>query len=312
MRLRSRHLLGIDGLTADEIGLILDTAEGLAAVGEREIKKVPTLRGKTVVNFFVEPSTRTRSSFELAEKRLSADTINFSASTSSFTKGETLLDTLRTLEAMSPHFVVMRHSQPGAPHFLARHSRCSIVNAGDGAHEHPTQALLDAYTIRSSKGKLEGLKVAIVGDILNSRVARSNIMLLSRMGAEVTACGPPTLLPVELERLNCRVCHHIEEAVEGVDVVMALRIQMERMRSGFFPSLREYARLYGINSRVVRRAADDVIIMHPGPMNRGVEISGDVADGDRSVILEQVTNGIAVRMAVLYLLAGGAPREATA
>jgi len=315
--LSSRHLLGIDGMKPAEIELILDTAESLAEVGAREIKKVPTLRGQTVVNFFIEPSTRTRSSFELAEKRLSADTVNFSASTSSFTKGETLLDTARTLEAMSPAFIVMRHSQPGAPHLLARHTDCSIINAGDGAHEHPTQALLDAFTIRHHKKSLAGLRVAIVGDILNSRVARSNVLLLSRMGAEVTVCGPPTLIPRGMELLACNVLHDMDEAIEGVDVVMMLRIQLERMRGGFFPSFREYASLYGLNPRRLERAAPDAIVMHPGPMNRGVEIDGGIADGSRSVIREQVTNGIAVRMAVLYLLAGvrtagEAKREAVA
>ena len=312
MRLNSRHLLGIDGLTAAEIALILDTAESLAEVGTREIKKVPTLRGRTVVNFFVEPSTRTRSSFELAEKRLSADTINFSASTSSFVKGETLLDTARTLEAMAPSFIVIRHSQPGAPHFLARHSGCSIINAGDGSHEHPTQALLDAYTIRCHKGRLEGLRVAIVGDVLNSRVARSNILLLSTMGAQVVVCGPPSLMPVRIESLRCDYTPHLDEAVTGADVVMGLRIQRERMQAGFFPSLREYATVYGLNQHRMRLAKPDAIVMHPGPMNRGVEISGELADGVASVILEQVTNGIAVRMAVLYLLAGGKAREAAA
>jgi aspartate carbamoyltransferase catalytic subunit len=312
MRLKSRHLLGIDQLSPEEIGLILDTAESFAEIGTREIKKVPTLRGKTVVNFFIEPSTRTRSSFELAEKRLSADTINFSASTSSFAKGETLLDTARNLEAMAPDFIVIRHSEPGSPHFLARHTRCSIVNAGDGAHEHPTQALLDAYTIRRSKGRIAGLRVAIIGDIMNSRVARSNVLLLTRMGADVVVCGPPTLLPVHLETLECQVVHRVEQAIEGADVVMGLRLQLERMRAGFFPSLREYARLYGINRERLERARPDAIVMHPGPMNRGVEISGEVADGARSVILDQVTNGVAVRMAVLYLLAGEKEREAAA
>jgi len=312
MRLRSRHLLGIDGMSAAEIELILDTAESLAEIGRREIKKVPTLRGKTVVNFFVEPSTRTRSSFELAEKRLSADALNFSPAMSSFSKGETLRDTVRNLESMSPDFIVIRHTQAGAPHFLSRHCDCSIINAGDGSHEHPTQALLDAFTIRRHKGRFRSLRVAIVGDILNSRVARSNVFLLTCLGAEVTLCGPPTLLPKGLEGLDCRVTHRIDEALEGADVVMALRIQVERMRSGAFPSLREYAALYGISRERLRRAAPDAIVMHPGPMNRGVEITGDVADGERSVILEQVTNGIAVRMAVLYLLAGEVPREAAA
>jgi aspartate carbamoyltransferase catalytic subunit len=270
------------------------------------------LRGKTVVNFFIEPSTRTRSSFELAEKRLSADTVNFSASSSSFSKGETLLDTARNLQAMAPDFIVMRHAQAGAPHFLARHTDCSIVNAGDGAHEHPTQALLDAYTIRQNKGRLDKLRVTIVGDIVNSRVARSNMLLLNRMGAHVTVCGPPTLLPHRMSRLECRVTHRLEEAMEGADVVMALRIQLERMQGGFFPSLREYARLYGITLPRLERAAEDAIVMHPGPINRGVEISSEVADGERSVILTQVTNGVAVRMAVLYLLAGEPEREAAA
>ena len=305
MRLASPHLLGIEPLTADEITLILDTAEGFSDIASREIKKVPTLRGKTVVNFFVEPSTRTRSSFELAEKRLSADSLNFSTSTSSLVKGETLLDTLRNLEAMSPDFIVIRHSEAGAPHFLARHGRTPIVNAGDGAHEHPTQALLDAFTIRRSKGRLAGLKIAIVGDILHSRVARSNVCLLTKMGADVVLCGPPTLLPRAVERLGARVTYRMDEAVEGSDVVMMLRIQRERMQGGFFPTLREYATFYGLNGERMKRAAPDAIVMHPGPMNRGVEIMGDVADGAASVILDQVRSGVAVRMAVLYLLAGG-------
>ncbi len=312
MKLRSRHLLGIASLEPDEIALILDTAEGFAEVSTREIKKVPTLRGRTVVNFFVEPSTRTRSSFELAEKRLSADSLNFSATASSFVKGETLLDTARNLEAMAPDYIVLRHSEAGAPHFLALHCRSSIVNAGDGAHEHPTQALLDAFTMRQRKGRLAGLRVAIVGDILHSRVARSNVLLLTRVGAEVTVCGPPTLLPKEMARLGCAVTHRIEEAIEGADVVMMLRVQLERMQSGFFPTLREYARLYGLDPRRLRLAAQDAIVMHPGPMNRGIEIMGEVADGGSSVILEQVTNGVAVRMAVLYLLAGGTESEAAA
>lgn len=311
MTLGSRHLLGIDGLDPKEIELILDTAESFAEIGTRDIKKVPTLRGKTVVNFFVEPSTRTRSSFELAEKRLSADTVNFSASSSSFSKGESLLDTARTLLAMSPHFVVIRHNQAGAPHFLARHCDCSIVNAGDGFHEHPTQALLDAFTIRR-RMPLAGLRVAIVGDILHSRVARSNVLLLSKMGANVVVCGPPSLLPPGFADLGCEVTHRLDHALEGAQVVMALRIQLERMNRGFLPSLREYAKTYGINESRLARAATDAIVMHPGPMNRGVEISGELADGARSVILEQVTNGVAVRMAVLYLLAGEQNREAAA
>ena len=310
MTLRSRHLLGIEGLEPDEITEILDTAESFNEVLARDIKKVPTLRGRTVVNFFVEPSTRTRSSFEVAEKRLSADALNFTASASSFVKGETLLDTARNLEAMRPHFIVIRHSEAGAPHFLARHCRSSIINAGDGAHEHPTQALLDAYTIRSRKGRLAKLRVAIVGDVTHSRVARSNILLLTRMGAEVVLCGPPTLLPREVERMGCGATPFLDEALEGADVVMALRVQHERMNSGHFPSVREYARYFGISNRRLERAAPDAIVMHPGPMNRGVEISGEVADGVRSVILEQVTNGVAVRMAVLYLLSGETGREA--
>jgi len=311
VKLKSPHLLGIEPMTSDEITLILDTAEGFSDIAAREIKKVPTLRGKTVVNFFVEPSTRTRSSFELAEKRLSADSLNFSTSTSSLVKGETLLDTLRNLEAMSPDFIVLRHSEAGAPHFLARHGRTPIVNAGDGAHEHPTQALLDAFTIRRRKERLAGLKVAIVGDILHSRVARSNVHLLTKMGAEVVLCGPPTLLPRGLERLGARVTHRMDEAIEGADVVMMLRIQRERMTGGFFPTLREYATFYGLDAQRLKRAARDAIVMHPGPINRGVEIMGDVADGEASVILDQVRSGVAVRMAVLYLLAGG-DREAPA
>ena len=305
MNLKSRHLLGIEPLDPAEIALILDTAEGFAEIGTREIKKVPVLRGRTVVNFFVEPSTRTRSSFELAEKRLSADSLNFSSGSSSLVKGETLLDTLRNLEAMSPDFIVMRHAEAGAPHFLARFAKASIVNAGDGAHEHPTQALLDAFTIRQRKGKIEGLRVAIVGDILHSRVARSNVLLLAKMGAQVTVCGPPTLLPPGIERLGAAATWRMEQAVEGADVVMMLRIQLERMRGGYFPTLREYAAFYGLTVERLARAAKDAIVMHPGPINRGVEIMGDVADGAASVILDQVRAGVAVRMAVLYLLAGG-------
>jgi len=311
VKLESPHLLGIEPLSPAEITLILDTAEGFSDIATREIKKVPTLRGKTVVNFFVEPSTRTRSSFELAEKRLSADSLNFSTSTSSLVKGETLLDTLRNLEAMSPDFIVLRHSEAGAPHFLAKYGHTSIVNAGDGAHEHPTQALLDAFTIRRRKARFKGLKVAIVGDILHSRVARSNVYLLTKMGATVVLCGPPTLLPRGLDRLGAGVTHRMDEAIEGADVVMMLRIQRERMKGGFFPTLREYATFYGLDAQRLKRAAKDAIVMHPGPINRGVEIMGDVADGEASVILDQVRSGVAVRMAVLYLLAGG-DREAPA
>ncbi|HEV8700223.1 MAG TPA: aspartate carbamoyltransferase catalytic subunit [Candidatus Polarisedimenticolia bacterium] len=305
LALEHRHLLGILGLTSDEITLILDTARSFAEVSTRTVKKVPTLRGKTVVNFFMEPSTRTRSSFEIAEKRLSADTLNFSLSGSSLAKGETLLDTARNLEAMAPDMIVIRHQASGAPHFLARHCRSNIINAGDGWHEHPTQALLDAFTIREKKGRLKGLRVAIVGDLMHSRVLRSNLFLLKTMGADVVVCAPPTLTPVELSRLGARVTFRIDEALEGADVIMMLRIQRERQQGGAFPTAREYYNLYGLTAERARRARPDVIIMHPGPMNRGVEIDSAVADGPYSVILEQVTNGVAVRMAVLYLLAGG-------
>ncbi|HXI03080.1 MAG TPA: aspartate carbamoyltransferase catalytic subunit [Candidatus Saccharimonadales bacterium] len=306
MRLSSRHLLGIEPLTAGEIRLILDTADSFAEISRREIKKVPTLRGRTVVNLFMEPSTRTRTSFELAEKRLSADSLNFSASGSSLSKGETLIDTARNIEAMAPDFIVMRHSMPGAPHFLARHCRASIINAGDGAHEHPTQALLDAYTIRQKKGRIEGLRIAIVGDILHSRVVRSNIFLLRKLGAEVIICGPSTLIPVEIEKMGVEVRTSLDEAVKDADVIMMLRIQMERQGRGYFPSVREYFNLFGLTEERLSLAKPDVIIMHPGPINRGVEIASSVADGPYSVILEQVTNGVAVRMAALYLLAGEA------
>jgi aspartate carbamoyltransferase catalytic subunit len=303
--LKHKHLLGMQGLTAEEIELILDTARSFAEVSTRSVKKVPTLRGKTIVNFFMEPSTRTRSSFEIAEKRLSADTLNFSPSQSSVVKGETLLDTARNLEAMAPDMIVIRHKASGAPHFLARHCRSNIINAGDGWHEHPTQALLDAFTIREKKGRLKGLRMAIVGDLTHSRVLRSNIILLKTMGADVVVCAPPTLTPVELPRLGVQVTCRIDEALEGADVIMMLRIQRERQKGGAFPSTREYYNLFGLTAERARRAKPDVIIMHPGPMNRGVEIDSDVADGPYSVILEQVTNGVAVRMAVLYLLAGG-------
>jgi aspartate carbamoyltransferase catalytic subunit len=302
--LRSRHLLGIDGLDAGEITLILDTAEAMKEIGTRSVKKVPTLRGRTVVNLFFEPSTRTRTSFEIAEKRLSADTLSIATATSSVTKGESLLDTVRNLEAMAPDMIVMRHASSGAPHLLARLCRSAIVNAGDGMHEHPTQALLDAFTIREHKQRLAGLKVAIIGDLMHSRVLRSNLLLLKTMGAEVWTCGPATLMPAGLERLGSHPTTSIDEAVDGADVVMMLRIQQERMHGHFFPSVREYFTLFGLTRERLRRAADDVIVMHPGPMNRGVEIDSEVADGPGSVILEQVSNGVAVRMAVLYLLAG--------
>ena len=304
MRLKSRHLLGIESLDPEEIVLILDTAESFAEISRREIKKVPTLRGRTVVNLFMEPSTRTRTSFELAEKRLSADSLNFTASSSSLVKGETLIDTARNIEAMAPDFIVMRHQMSGAAHFLARYCRSSIINAGDGSHEHPTQALLDAYTIRQKKKRIAGLKVAIIGDILHSRVVRSNIFLLRKLGAEVVLAGPPTLMPLEVGRLGVKVTHSMREALDGADVIMMLRIQMERQGKGYFPSVREYYNLFGLTEERVALAKPDAIIMHPGPINRGVEIESKVADGAYSVILDQVTNGVAVRMAVLYLLAG--------
>jgi len=305
-----RHLLGIEPLEPQEILTILDTADGLKEILDRPIKKVPALRGKTVINLFYEASTRTRSSFEIAERVLSADSLSIAAGTSSVTKGETLLDTAKNLEAMNPDMVIMRHASSGAPHFLARHCRFSVVNAGDGAHEHPTQALLDALTMRQRKGRLKGLRVAIVGDILHSRVARSNLWLLPRMGAQVVLCGPPTLLPPGIETM-APVTYRIDEAVEGADVVMMLRIQLERMSGGFFPTTREYFRQFGLTEERARRAKKDVLIMHPGPMNRGVEIASEVADGPFSVILDQVTNGVAVRMAVLYLLLGGTAEAAS-
>jgi aspartate carbamoyltransferase catalytic subunit len=305
-----RHLLGIEPLEAPDIQTILDTADGLKEILDRPIKKVPALRGKTIVNLFYEASTRTRSSFEVAERVLSADSLSIAAATSSVSKGETLLDTAKNLEAMNPDMVIMRHASSGAPHFLARHCRFSVVNAGDGAHEHPTQALLDALTMRQRKGRLKGLRVAIVGDILHSRVARSNLWLLAKMGASVILCGPPTLVPPGIEAM-APVTYRIDEAVEGADVVMMLRIQMERMSGAFFPTTREYHRYFGLTEERVRRAKKDVLVMHPGPMNRGVEIASEVADGPFSVILDQVTNGVAVRMAVLYLLLGGGAEAAS-
>jgi aspartate carbamoyltransferase catalytic subunit len=304
-----RHLLGIEPLEPSEIELILDTAQGLREVLDRPIKKVPALRGKTVVNLFYESSTRTRSSFEVAEKVLSADSLSITTAGSSVSKGETLLDTARNLEAMKPDLIVMRHAAAGAHHFLARHCRCGIVNAGDGAHEHPTQALLDALTLRQRKGRLRGLRVAIIGDITHSRVARSNLWLLSKLGAEVVLCGPPTLIPPGIEAL-APVTSRIEEAIEGADAVMMLRIQLERMTGGYLPSLREYHIRFGLTEERIKRARQDVLVLHPGPLNRGVEIASEVADGPYSVILDQVTNGVAVRMAVLLLLLGGAGEAA--
>lgn len=302
--LRSKDLLGIEPLTADEIELILDTAEGFKEVSERPVKKVPALRGQLVINFFMEASTRTRVSFEIAEKRLSADTLNFSASGSSVEKGETLLDTAMNLMAMSPNMIVIRHKHAGAPHILAARLPASIINAGDGPHEHPTQALLDAFTIRERLGRLKGVAISIVGDIAHSRVVRSNIQLLTKMGAKVTLSAPPTLMPAEIEKFGVRVVHSLDEALEGADAIMMLRMQIERQGSLRFPSLREYFNTFGLTPERLKRARPDAIVMHPGPMNRGVEIASDVADGPWSVILDQVTNGIAVRMAVLYLLSG--------
>jgi aspartate carbamoyltransferase catalytic subunit len=307
--LRSRHLLGIAELDPSEIDLILETAAAMKEIGARPIKKVPTLRGRTIINLFFESSTRTRMSFELAEKRLSADTLGMTTSGSSVSKGETLSDTARTLEAMSPDMIVLRHHASGASHHLARYSRASIINAGDGMHEHPTQALLDALTIREHKQRLAGLRVAIVGDLAHSRVLRSNALLLTRLGATVVACGPATLIPAGLNRLGVAVTTTVDQAVEGADVVMMLRVQYERMSGLYLPSVREYFRLLGLTPQRLERAAPDVIVMHPGPMNRGVEIDSAVADGPWSVILDQVANGVAVRMAVLYLLAGEGARE---
>jgi aspartate carbamoyltransferase catalytic subunit len=303
--LRGKHLLGIADLTPEEIVLILDTADAMKEVGSRAIKKVPALRGRTVVNLFFEPSTRTRTSFEIAEKRLSADTLNLAVASSSVVKGESLADTVHNIEAMSPDMIVMRHASSGACEFLSRICKSRIVNAGDGMHEHPTQALLDAYTIRSHKGRIAGLKVAILGDLLHSRVLRSNLLLLRKLGAEVWVCGPPTLMPPGIERYGVHPTTSVDDAVRDADVVMMLRIQLERMQGLFFPSLREYFSVFGMTPERVALAKPDAIIMHPGPMNRGVEIDSAVADAPNSVILEQVSNGVAVRMAVLYLLAGG-------
>lgn len=302
------HLLGIRELSADQITHLLDTSESFRDVSKREIKKVPALRGRTVINLFFEPSTRTRTSFEIAAKRLSADAVNISVSTSSVSKGETLLDTARNLEAMAPDCIVIRHSSAGAPYHLARACSAAIVNAGDGSHEHPTQALLDALTIREHKKRIAGLKIAIIGDILHSRVARSNLWLLTKLGANVSVAGPGTLVPAEfgdLVEAGLQVESRIEDAIAGADVVMILRIQRERQTDAFFPSMREYAVHYGLQKRHLELANPDAIVMHPGPMNRGIEIASEVADGGRSLILDQVTNGLAVRMAVLYLLAGG-------
>ncbi len=298
-------MLGIRDLSREEIILVLDTADSFIEVSTREIKKVPTLRGKTIVNLFYEASTRTRTSFEIAGKRLSADTINISSTTSSVVKGETLIDTARNLEAMNPDVIVIRHSAAGAPHLLAGLVKQSVINAGDGAHEHPTQALLDMMTIRAKKGRIENLRIAIVGDIAHSRVARSNIYGLKTMGAQVAVAGPATMLPRDMEHMGVEVHSSLEKALAGADVVMMLRIQIERQHQNIFPSLREYARHFCLNRQNIALAKQDVLVMHPGPINRGVEIAPEIADGPFSVILNQVTNGVAVRMALLYLLTGG-------
>ena len=299
-----KDLLSLYDLSAEEITFLLDTAEEFKKVSERNVKKVPALRGKTVVNLFVEPSTRTRVSFELAEQRLSADIVNMAAANSSLLKGETLLDTVRNIESLQVDLIVMRHSAPGAQAFIAKHLKCGVVNAGDGAHSHPTQALLDIFTMREKKGALKDLKVTIVGDILHSRVARSNMWGLLKLGAKVTLAGPSTLVPREFEAAGVRVCHNLKDAVQDADVVNLLRIQHERQSAGFFPSTGEYAKFFGLNRQNLRWMKPDVLVMHPGPINRDVELTSEVADGPNSVILEQVTNGLAVRMAVLFLVAG--------
>ncbi len=313
MNWNRRHLLDIQSLSADEITTVLDTALAFRAVGERAIKKVPALRGKTVINLFIEPSTRTRISFELAAHRLTADVINFTAEASSLKKGETLRDTARNLEALNADIIIIRHSATGAPHFLSRFLKASVINAGDGAHEHPTQALLDLFTIRDRKGKIAGLKVTILGDILYSRVARSNIWALLKMGAQVTLCGPATLVPRVFEQMGCRVTYNVEEAIADADIINLLRIQHERQRKSMFPSIGEYTSLFGLTKSRLAGAKPDALIMHPGPINRGVEIDSEVADGPRSLILNQVTNGLAIRMAALFLVSGGkGPQEVTA
>ncbi|MBA7601684.1 Aspartate carbamoyltransferase [subsurface metagenome] len=309
MKIKRKDLLGIEELSRKEIETILETAESLKEISERAIKKVPYLRGKTVVNLFFEASTRTLASFALAEKRLSADSFNLSSSSSSVLKGETLLDTARNLEAMKIDFVVIRHSMPGAPHFIAKRLEASVINAGDGTHEHPTQALLDLLSLKEKFGKIKGKKMLIVGDILHSRVARSNIWALKKMGAVVSVCGPPTLMPYKMEDMGVKVFYDLNEAIPDKDVIYVLRIQRERQTGGLLPSLREYIELYGITLERLEKAKKDVVIMHPGPINRGVELDPRVADGKHSIILEQVTNGVAVRMAILYLLSGGKSAE---
>ena len=302
---KHKDLLGIREMSAEEIGFLLDTAGPMKEIIKRQIKKVPTLRGKTVVTLFYENSTRTRGSFELAAKYLSADSINLSGSSSSVAKGESLYDTGRTLQSLGADVIVLRHPMAGAPRLLARSVHAAVINAGDGAHEHPSQALLDMFTVREKKGGLAGLRVLIVGDILHSRVARSNIWGFTKMGAEVRVCGPSTLIPTGIEQTGVRVFHHMDQALDGANVIIMLRIQKERQQQGLFPGLREYSRLYGLNRRRLELAAGDALVLHPGPMNRGVEIAADIADGSQAAIEEQVTNGVAVRMALLYLLTGG-------
>src|SRR5467141_4919705 len=310
MSLKRKDLLSLAPLSVDEIRLILQTADSFKEVTGREIKKVPALRGRTVVNLFIEPSTRTRTSFELAAKRLSADVINITTSASSIVKGETLKDTALNLQALNADIIIIRHSAAGAAHFLARFLKASVINAGDGAHEHPTQALLDAFTIRERKGNIAGLNVTILGDILYSRVARSNIWALLRLGAKVTLCGPSTLVPRVFEQMGCRVTYNVDEAIADADVINLLRIQHERQRQTMFPSIGEYSSLFGLNKARFERCKPDALVMHPGPINRGVEINSEIADSARSVVLEQVTNGLAVRMAVLFLVNGGkGPQE---
>lgn len=306
-RWEKKDLLGIEELSPDEINLILETADSFKEISTRTIKKVPALRGKTIVNLFFEPSTRTRTSFELAAKRLSADTINIAVTTSSVVKGESLIDTARNLESLKVDIIIMRHSISGAPHMLSKYLDASVINAGDGSHEHPTQALLDMYTIKEKIGKIKGLKVAIVGDILHSRVARSNIWGLVKLGADVTVIGPPTLIPPKIEEMGVKINYSLEDVIKDMDVINVLRIQRERQQGGLFPSIREYSELYCITPERLKSAKKDVLIMHPGPINRGVEISSAVADGPYSVILNQVTNGLAVRMAVLFLIASIRP-----
>ena len=305
MPFEKKDILDMDSLDPDEISLILDTAEGMKEISERPVKKVPTLRGKTIVLFFQEPSTRTKLSFDTAAKRLSADSISISKSTSSIVKGETLIDTAKNLEAMKPDVIVIRHPSSGAPYLIAKRVRCSVINAGDGIHAHPSQALLDMMSVREKKGRIDGLKISIIGDIAHSRVARSGITGFSKMGAAVSVCAPHTMIPMGIERLGCSISPTIEACLENADVIMMLRIQKERQGNILFPTEREYAALFGLNRERLALAKEDAVIMHPGPMNRGVEIASEIADSSRSIILEQVTNGVALRMALFYLTAGG-------